>query len=113
MHLIQFTDDKGNKAVGVTEGGNTSVVTGAGSVYALAAEAAERGLDLRAVVIDKGLGATRGSRRRCSAKAGCWCRSITPISAHLYVTGTGLTHLGSASTRDAMHKSMQRPPRRR
>ena len=27
--------------------------------------------------------------------------------AHLYVTGTGLTHLGSASTRDAMHKSNQ------
>jgi hypothetical protein len=30
-----------------------------------------------------------------------------PDPAHLYVTGTGLTHLGSASTRDAMHKSDQ------
>jgi hypothetical protein len=26
-----------------------------------------------------------------------------PDPAHLYVTGTGLTHLGSAATRDAMH----------
>lgn len=26
-----------------------------------------------------------------------------PDPAHLYLTGTGLTHLGSASTRDAMH----------
>ena len=30
-----------------------------------------------------------------------------PDPAHLYVTGTGLTHLGSASARDAMHKSDQ------
>src|SRR5690606_2942533 len=28
-----------------------------------------------------------------------------PDAAHLHVTGTGLTHLGSAATRDAMHKS--------
>ena len=32
-----------------------------------------------------------------------------PDPAHLHVTGTGLTHLGSASTRDAMHKSDQQP----
>jgi hypothetical protein len=28
-----------------------------------------------------------------------------PDTAHLYVTGTGLTHLGSAATRDAMHQA--------
>src|SRR5690606_22669578 len=28
-----------------------------------------------------------------------------PDPAHLHVTGTGLTHLGSAATRDAMHKA--------
>jgi hypothetical protein len=30
-----------------------------------------------------------------------------PDPSHLHVTGTGLTHLGSASARDAMHKSDQ------
>lgn len=30
-----------------------------------------------------------------------------PDPAHLYVTGTGLTHLGSAEGRDAMHKKLQ------
>jgi hypothetical protein len=30
-----------------------------------------------------------------------------PDPAHLYVTGTGLTHLGSAAGRDAMHKKLQ------
>ncbi|MGO8148097.1 GguC protein, partial [Rhizobium leguminosarum] len=27
-----------------------------------------------------------------------------PDAAHLHLTGTGLTHLGSAATRDSMHK---------
>ncbi|MDF2982746.1 MAG: GguC protein [Devosia sp.] len=106
MHLIQFQDDKGARAVGATEGGVTSVVTGAQSVYALAAEAAERGLSLRAVVIEKGLGAKLD--REALANEG---RLLAPVDhpdpSHLYVTGTGLTHLGSASTRDAMHKSNQ------
>src|SRR5690606_26404675 len=33
-----------------------------------------------------------------------------PDPAHLLVTGTGLTHLGSAATRDAMHKSAAAEP---
>ena len=41
-------------------------------------------------------------------------RMLAPIDhpdpAHLYVTGTGLTHLGSAATRDAMHKASGRKP---
>ncbi len=32
-----------------------------------------------------------------------------PDPAHLYVTGTGLTHLGSAEGRDKMHKSLADP----
>ncbi len=106
MHLIQFQDDNGARAVAATEGGTTSVVTGAGSVYSLAREAADRGVSLRALVLEKGLGKTVD--RAALAKEG---RLLTPVDhpdpAHLYVTGTGLTHLGSASTRDAMHKSNQ------
>ncbi|TIS30695.1 MAG: GguC protein, partial [Mesorhizobium sp.] len=29
-----------------------------------------------------------------------------PDPAHLHLTGTGLTHLGSAATRDSMHKKL-------
>ena len=32
-----------------------------------------------------------------------------PDPAHVYVTGTGLTHLGSAEGRDKMHKSLADP----
>jgi hypothetical protein len=106
MHLIQFEDEAGARAVAATEGGTTSVVTGAGSVYSLAREAADRGIGLRALVLEKGLGKTVD--RAALAREN---RLLAPVDhpdpAHLYVTGTGLTHLGSASTRDAMHKSNQ------
>jgi hypothetical protein len=106
MHLIQFTDDSGKRAVGVTEGGTTSVVAGASSVYALAVEAIERGVDLRAVVMEKGLAGTV-DKARLAAEGRLLAPIDHPDPAHLHVTGTGLTHLGSASTRDAMHKSNQ------
>jgi hypothetical protein len=106
MHLIQFQAENGTRAVAAVEGGTTSIVTGAGSVYSLAREAADRGVGLRALVIEKGLGKTID--REALAREG---RLLAPVDhpdpAHLYVTGTGLTHLGSASTRDAMHKSNQ------
>lgn len=106
MHLIQFEDESGARAVGATIAGATQLVTGAGSVYALAREAAERGLGLVDLVREKGLG--KNLDKAALAREG---RLLAPIDhpdpAHLYVTGTGLTHLGSASTRDAMHKSNQ------
>lgn len=106
MQLIQFQDENGQRAVAAIEGGSASVVNGAGSVYALAAEAADRHIGLRAVVIEKGLG-----KKVEPAAILADGRMLSPVDhpdpAHLYVTGTGLTHLGSASTRDAMHKSDQ------
>lgn len=59
---------------------------------------------LASLVESKGLGGTV-NRATILAEG----RMLSPIDhpdpAHLYVTGTGLTHLGSAATRDAMHKS--------
>src|SRR5688500_17115065 len=102
MQLIQFEDETGQRAVAVIEGGAARTVTGAGSVYALAREAADRATTLAAVVAGHGLGETVDAAAILAAG-----RMLAPVDhpdpAHLYVTGTGLTHLGSASTRDAMH----------
>lgn len=106
MHLIQFAADKGGRAVAATEGGVTSLVVGATSVYELALEAGRRGLDLRALVIETGLGAAV-DKAALAAEGRLLAPIDHPDLAHLHVTGTGLTHLGSASTRDAMHKSNQ------
>jgi hypothetical protein len=104
MNLIQFRNENGERAVAAIEDGVASTVTGADSVYGLAIEALDRGIRLGALIIEKGLG--KAVDRDALLAEG---RLLSPIDhpdpAHLYVTGTGLTHLGSASTRDAMHKS--------
>ena len=105
MNLIQFRNENGERAVAAIEDGVASTVTGADSVYGLAIEALDRGIRLGALIIEKGLG--KAVDRDALLAEG---RLLSPIDhpdpAHLYVTGTGLTHLGSASTRDAMHKKI-------
>jgi hypothetical protein len=106
MNLIQFTKENGRRAVGVIDKGEAYVVKGADSVYKLALKAAADGVKLKKLIGDKGLG--RPIDAAGILKEG---RMLPPIDhpdpAHLYVTGTGLTHLGSAATRDAMHKANQ------
>ena len=106
MNLIQFLTPKGKRAVGAIESGTAYQVSRATSVYALATEAAKRKMKLKALIKEKGLG-----KPIDAAEILAEGRMLPPIDhpdpSHLWVTGTGLTHLGSASTRDAMHKSNQ------
>jgi hypothetical protein len=84
-------------------GGEAHVVKGATSVYTLALEAADAGKSLVDVIKAHGLGDVVDL-----AKARDEGRFLPPIThadpAHVHLTGTGLTHLGSAATRDSMHK---------
>ena len=106
MNLIQFETEAGGRAVAAIDGAQAFEVTGAPSVYELATEAIAAGRGLAALIADKGFG--RAISVDAILAEG---RMLSPVDhpdpAHLYVTGTGLTHLGSASTRDAMHKSNQ------
>jgi len=78
-------------------------VKNAGSVYALAIEAADSGKSLASVIAAHGLGDTVDLEKAYAD--GLFLPPIThPDAAHLHLTGTGLTHLGSAATRDSMHK---------
>ena len=56
MHLIQFFDDKGNRAVGVTRNGQTSRVNGVGTVYELVQTALKSGTGLAAAIDAAGIG---------------------------------------------------------
>jgi hypothetical protein len=71
-------------------------------MHGLAETAIVRGTTLEAVVSD-GLGPETESYDAVIAEG----RLLPPLDhldpAHLLVTGTGLTHLGSAATRDSMH----------
>ena len=104
MNLIQFFDSNGGRAVASVNDGVARIVNGATSVYELANAAFNNNGGLAALIEAQGLGETV-DRDVILAEG----RMLSPIDhpdpAHLYVTGTGLTHLGSAATRDAMHKS--------
>jgi len=85
------------------EGGSARTVNGATSVYALALEAANTGKSLVDVIEAHGFG--EALDLEAAAADGRLLSPIThPDPGHLHLTGTGLTHLGSAATRDSMHK---------
>lgn len=106
--ISQIGNDDGSITVAVREDGGTArMVKGAASVYALAMEAANSGRTLAAVIEAHGLGDEIDLQD--AHAAGRFLSPIThPDSAHLHLTGTGLTHLGSASTRDAMHAAVSK-----
>lgn len=105
MRLVQFHD--GNKsdirvAVVSADGKSLDVVAGVGSTHALAQVAIRAGNGLADMVAKMGVAETVDYSAVVSEG-----RLLPPIThpdpAHMLVTGTGLTHLGSASTRSAMH----------
>jgi hypothetical protein len=107
MRLAQVKGRDGRRLVAaVPAEGAARMVNGAWSVYALAMEAAGTGRRLEQVVAALGFGEPVDL-----AEAYAEGRLLAPIEhpdpAHLWVTGTGLTHLGSAAGRDAMHKKLQ------
>ncbi len=102
MLLSQFIDAEGNRAVAArTPSTDARIVEGVRRIYDLAALAIAGKRGLEAQVTAQGLGATVDLTR---------VQLLSPIdhsdTAHLHITGTGLTHLGSASARDAMHKKL-------
>lgn len=101
MHLSQISDGGGYIVV-ARQGDDARVVRGAASTYALAVKAAAAGLTLAEVVAQHGPG--DAVDLPAMAAAGRLAQPLThPDPAHLHLTGTGLTHLGSAATRGAMH----------
>lgn len=90
--------------VAVRIDGKARVLNGERTVYSLALEAARTGSRLADIVETIGLG--RAVDLDAAYREG---RIASPIShpdpTHLHLTGTGLTHLGSAATRDSMHKA--------
>lgn len=109
MHLIQYIDERGARAVAVTENGTTRRVEGVGSVYELAQMALKGIGGIGAAVAAQGLGDTL-DKSALLAEGRLLAPIDHPDAAHLHVTGTGLTHLGSAATRDAMHKANGEKP---
>ncbi|WP_026014077.1 AraD1 family protein [Pseudomonas psychrophila] len=103
MRLVQFELNNGERRVGVVEAGQVREVQGATSVRDLALAAIEAAIDLAQQVQAQGLGETHDYQTLLSEM-----RILPPLDhpdpAHMLISGTGLTHLGSASARDKMHQ---------
>ena len=103
MRLIQFETAAGQRRVGVVEGKRALEISGVSSTRQLALQAIAAGRDLVSQVRTAGLG--EGHDYLALLAEG---RVLPPLDhedpAHCLVTGTGLTHLGSAATRDKMHQ---------
>ena len=105
MLLVQFKSEQGTRQVGVLEQNAIRVIEGYDTTYALAQAAIRQGASLAALA----KAATGHAVLSFDAVAAAG-RLLPPLDhsddAHCYVTGTGLTHLGSADTRDSMHKKI-------
>src|SRR5258707_6890467 len=96
------------RALAVTARGESRLVKGARTTLDLAGQAIAEGVSLRKLIADRGVGKPVDLGRALKQK-----RVLAPIDhkdpAHVIVSGTGLTHLGSAEGRDKMHKDLQDP----
>lgn len=105
MLLVQFTDLQGARRVAVLEQNTLRVIDGFSTTYTLARAAIAQKISL-ATLAGASVGATEYAYEEVARSA----RVLAPLdhddAAHCFVTGTGLTHLGSADTRDAMHKKI-------
>jgi len=97
--LIQFERDGRRGIAAIDKSGAAYRVTAADRTLDLAEQAIAGGVGLETLVIP-----ALGERVDLAS-----CRLLAPIDhadpAHLLVSGTGLTHMGSAEGRDKMHKA--------
>ncbi len=103
MFLSQIVQADGSRAVVARHDGQPArIVPGAASTRDLALAAIAAGRDLTAEVAARGAGDTVDLQAALDEG-----RVLLPLDhpdpAHLHLTGTGLTHLGSAATRNSMH----------
>jgi hypothetical protein len=93
IRLVQVRADGARSVAMVGDDGAATRVSGVESVHALALAALSEGVSLLAA----------------GAIVLSTCQFLAPIDhpdpAHLYMTGTGLTHLGSAEGRNKMHQA--------
>lgn len=105
MRLVQFTDSEEIRRVGMVLDEHTiAVLAREQTVYGLAQRAIRERRPLAQLVDDHKIAQRVDYAALVSTR-----RLLPPIDhpdpAHLFVSGTGLTHLGSADARDQMHRN--------
>lgn len=102
MRLVQFKTETGGRAVARVKGDQLIVLNGVDRIAGLAQKAIATHQTLTETADAAGVSGTLSYDEVMST--GTLLPPIDlPDMAHVHVTGTGLTHTGSADSRDAMH----------
>jgi hypothetical protein len=105
MNLVQFIDAKNRRAVGLVSGGKIIKLKRVTRMTELGSLALKDGKSLNSTATGLATSTTEDYAAALLEK-----RVLPPLThddpAHCIITGTGLTHLGSASARDSMHKKL-------
>lgn len=105
LRLLQLrNEDRSRSVAAMDDAGRAFRVDGVTSTYALAQIAFETKTALSAVVAAR-LTKDAVDVDRALAERRMLAPIDHPDTAHVFLTGTGLTHLGSAAGRDKMHKA--------
>lgn len=103
MRLVQFENDAGQRQVGRVEGYRLHVLRNTASTRELALAAIDNQRGLQQEALARGSDSSLDYARLLEQG-----RVLAPLDhpdpAHCLISGTGLTHLGSASARDKMHQ---------
>ena len=107
MNLVQYLNDSGNAAVAIVQSpGKLKALEHTGTLYDLAREAIATKTSLTDIASCRAAGPSFNYQTLIDDN-----RLLPPLKhldpAHTLVSGTGLTHLGSAESRDAMHSKLQ------
>lgn len=106
MRIVQFTKPDGQRAVARVESTETlTEIDGYQTCYQLAQTAVEAGGSLAALIAENATGPEH-NYEAVAAEGRLLAPLDHPDPAHFLITGTGLSHLGSADTRDQMHKKI-------
>jgi hypothetical protein len=105
MRLMQVRSGRNQRGIVATDRGKSWHVKKYKTVYELAQAAIRRKTSIAKLVRAAG-SAGEADPSKLLAEGRVLAPIDHPDPAHLFVTGTGLSHLGSAESRDAMHKKM-------
>lgn len=105
MRLIQYLSERGQPCVGLVMPGCIRRVDGFQSTLTLAEQAWSQGTGMAALA-EKAIGGPALDYAAIIEEKRILPPVTHPDPAHCLITGTGLTHLGSAAARDAMHQKV-------
>jgi hypothetical protein len=108
LRLVQFTDRSGARRVAASDDGKTlRVLAGVTRTYDLALAAARANASLETMTMAK-IGAETASYDEVVSEKRLLPPLDHPDVYRCLITGTGLSHLGSAAARDSMHTKLQK-----